>query len=92
MHKADVEANGTVDGFDDLAHCGFSAARRDAKATRLPAARGDEPGAHQRLQHFGEKTLRRFGGLSELGQREPGIAFREGQLNHDANSVVGAAC
>ena len=72
-NHADVEADGAVDGLNHFKHRCRAATRRDAKAARLPAPRGDEPGARQGLQHLGEEAFRSARGLGQRGQRDAPI-------------------
>ena len=75
-NHADVEADGAVDGLNHVKHRCRAATRRNAKAARLPAPRGDEPGARQCLQDLGEEAFRRARGLGQRGKRDAPIGGR----------------
>jgi hypothetical protein len=89
--QADIQADWAVNRFDHFKHRCRAAARRDLKAARLSAPRGDQPGVRQGLQDLGEKALRRIRSFSQRWSEMRSSVGWPGQMNHHADTIIGGA-
>ena len=89
--QAPVQVRGTFHSLDDLEERSFVAVHAGTEAAAIATMRSDEPGVHQALHDFGEKAATNAGSVFQGNELGLGTRWQSGEVNHDANSVVGSA-
>jgi hypothetical protein len=89
LTEAHVEADWTIDRFDDIAHRGFTAAGENGESTSLSPPGSDEVRAREGLENLGEEALRSFSDPGEIREECSLVFGQRGEMDHDAHGVIG---